>query len=528
MSFIYTRATKVVAWIGMKKYPKTTGLFRSMSLEWKVGQARHLAATLVGEGTTRYSPQPTQSTILRIAESDYWTRLWVVQEVCLPRLLFLVYGSEIWTYDNFLQWAPTPADGRIQSPQTAGVFGAMMRLFETREKRHTETMRLEILVEIFASSKCLELRDRVFGLLGCANDIRPYLEHKADAKAPSGDSKTPNDSFSEPRGVIGSLRVDYSSSFCQIWVDVVKFIFLQARSIEGRIHGGNSNFTGKKAAGDQTKVILNEERSISIIKTAGLVQIALDQKVEEEISRSNCVIIEQDPTRIRAVGYIAGTVVRLGPGYSSLVASSRAQQDWVSCWPDYYEKAGDMETLRRIGEGYTAKLLECEQSDVDRVRNIRNTQAIAWPVTWGRDVLQHPNFGHATQGKDIWADTPSRDREPRMCLGTGYVMGLVPPATKPGDIVVRFWGCDAAIVVRPTKTLLTDKETPSLFSLVGRANIADVYDRTATPGRDLRAEQCMLSTAAPGFPEGLPDYFGAVYVNLDLQTLQMITTYITT
>lgn len=148
MSFIYVRATKVVAWIGMKKYSKTAGQFRSMSLEWKAGQTRHLAAT-VGERTTRYSPRPTQSTILRVAESDYWTRLWVVQEVCLPRLLVLAYGSEMWTYDNFLQWAPTPADGQTQSPPTASVFGAMMRLFDTREKRHTETMRLETLVERF-------------------------------------------------------------------------------------------------------------------------------------------------------------------------------------------------------------------------------------------------------------------------------------------------------------------------------------------------------------------------------------------
>ncbi|KAI0455401.1 heterokaryon incompatibility protein-domain-containing protein [Xylaria acuta] len=527
MSFIYTRATRVVAWVGMKKYTKTTGLFRSMSLEWKAGQARYLAATLVGEGTTRYSPKPTQSTIARIAESGYWTRLWIVQEVCLPRLLVLVYGSEMWTYDNFLRWATPPADGLIQCPSTASVFGAMMRLFETREKRHTEMMRLETLIERFASSKCLELRDRVFGLLGCANDIRPYPEYKANIKAPSGHSTTVNQSFSESRGVIGSLRVDYSSSFYQIWANVVKFAFLQAKSIEGRIHPGDSNITGKEEAGGQIELVLNEERAISIIRTAGIVQTALDQKVEEEIAGSNCIAIEPDLTVIRAVGYIAGKVVGLGPKYSSLIGSSRAQQDWVSCWPDYYKRAEDMEILRRIGEDYTAKLLDCKQSDIDRVRNIRNTEVIAWPATWGGNVLEHPSYA-MLNGKEICADMPSRDQEPRMCLGTGYVMGLVPPATKPGDIIVRFWDCDAAIVVRPTKMLPTDKETPSLFSLVGRASIADVYDRTGTPGCDLRAEQYMLSTAAPGFTEDLPDHLGAVYVNLNLQTLQMITAYITT
>ncbi|KAI1296229.1 hypothetical protein F5Y03DRAFT_370818 [Xylaria venustula] len=107
-------------------------------------------------------------------------------------------------------------------------------------------------------------------------------------------------------------------------------------------------------------------------------------------------------------------------------------------------------------------------------------------------------------------------------------MGLVPLAAKPGDIIVCCWDCDAAIVMRPTKTLSADPGVSQLYNLIGRANVADVYDRSSTQGYDLRAEQCMLGSTAPGFIEDASGYFGAVYVNFDLHTLQMITAYITT
>ncbi|RFU34224.1 hypothetical protein B7463_g2189, partial [Scytalidium lignicola] len=123
-----------------------------------------------------------------------------------------------------------------------------------------------------------------------------------------------------------------------------------------------------------------EERSISIVRTAGIVQEALGQKIEEEFASLGNTANEQDPSVIKAVGYIAGEIVRLGPGYNSLVGSSRALQDWTSCWVDYYENAEDLEILRRIDEKYTAKILHREKlDDVDRIQDIQNVHVSAWP-----------------------------------------------------------------------------------------------------------------------------------------------------
>jgi hypothetical protein len=184
-------------------------------------------------------------------------------------------------------------------------------------------------------------------------------------------------------------------------------------------------------------------------------------------------------------------------------------------------------THSRTGpEEYAAKILDYEQRGLDRIRDIRNPHVTAWLVTRNDHQPRISDLSYAAEYETIWADIQVDKREPRICLGTGYVMGLVPPAAKLGDVVVRFWNCDAAIVMRPIKTSMTDKATPS-FMLVGRADIAEVFDRKATPGHDPRAEQCMSGAAAPGFRE-VSQYSGPVYVDLNLRTLQIITAYIAT
>ncbi|KAI1357976.1 heterokaryon incompatibility protein-domain-containing protein [Xylaria arbuscula] len=506
MSFIYTRATMVISWLGVKKYSRATGIFRTMSFESRLGQAQHLATALANDNTMRCSPRPTRSTIIRIAESAYWSRLWVVQEVCLPRLLFFVYGAEIWACDDFRQWVPVIPNG----------FRAMLQLLETREKRHTDMMRLETLVERFTSSKCLELRDRVFGLIGCANDIHPFTAHKSYPN-PSNCGVAP---LPESHGAIGSLCVDYSLSFCQIWANLIKLIF-QARSIGGRFKAKHELSQGR------TGLLMNEERAISIVRTACMIQNALGQRLEEEIVSRNHTI--DDPTIIRAVGYIAGRVLRLGPECGALIGSSQAQQEWASSWPELYQKADDLEMLRRMSEDFTADLLSCKQSDIDRVRRTCSAPVTAEPVTLSEDTLGRIRESQSSiLDEEISANIPAENREPRICLGTGYVMGLVPSAAETGDIIVRFWDCDAAVVMRPLKTIHTDTEKAVSWNLIGRAKVADVCNRRSTPGYDVRAEQCLRGIAEPGLSEKLPGYFGAVYVNFDLPTLQIVTACTTT
>lgn len=163
ISAIYTRAIKVIGWLGAKQYAVGTvgaGLFRTMSHEWKAGKTQYLASAVTSQPQSkiRTSSKPGQATLVRIAQSNYWSRLWVVQEVCLPRHLLLAYGSDLWTYEELHQWGSTPSRDQDEKTSTslsntdANSFRPMQRLFDTRAKRHTDMMRLEVLIERFANS----------------------------------------------------------------------------------------------------------------------------------------------------------------------------------------------------------------------------------------------------------------------------------------------------------------------------------------------------------------------------------------
>ncbi|KAK4200060.1 heterokaryon incompatibility protein-domain-containing protein [Triangularia verruculosa] len=559
MSFIYTRASHVVVWLGTKNHTMNhpaaasspgPAVYRSMSLEWKAGQTQHLAACLVPQTTTPYpgrsqpartkircSPKPPQGTLMRLAESTYWTRLWVVQEVCLPRSLLVVYGSDIWAYEEFQQWVqvgqsgsvaggpqrlPQPPPRHTESEPVANILAPMRRLLETREQRHTSMMTLESLVERFGGNECSELRDRIYGLLGCANDTPTTSEDHVEQRLSrlSITQSSQRAVSPRPRGLAGLLKVDYNRSFYDLWRSVVGFVFHHTKSTSGK--------TG-------VEYLSGEERRITIARTAGIIQRALGQKLDDELSPLERP--QRDPESIKAVGYIAGEIVQLGPAYDELVGSFRARQDWTACWDEFYD-SHQVSTLRRIDEEYMARIYGYDEDNLDRVRNIPDPFVIGSLVPVERRTAEeHESFY-------VNRDEEERhiDKDPRICLGTEYFIGLVPPAARVGDVIVRFWNCNAAVVMRQLSTNTPDLTSGPVFMLVGRADIAnpaDISGKTtdkiaASPEYDAHFERCaaMVGTGVgdassirpAGYGEGCSqEKLGAIYVDMGLRTLQLIT-----
>lgn len=78
--------------------------------------------------------------------------------------------------------------------------------------------------------------------------------------------------------------------------------------------------------------------------------------------------------------------------------------------------------------------------------------------------------------------------------------------------------------MRPIKTSEAEN-TP--YVLVGRADVAEVVNRTTAPGYDQYPERCMSGLRASRSKE-VSQSPGAVYVALTLRTLQLITASINT
>jgi hypothetical protein len=233
---------------------------------------------------------------------------------------------------------------------------------------------------------------------------------------------------------------------------------------------------------------------------------------------------EQEHPVIAAVGYIAGYIVHLGPDYKSLVGSSSAVLDWNDCWVDHYQTEADLQRLRSVNEEYTARMLDYEQADLGRIRNIYNCHVSAQLLNSPGVTSDIPRPHPVKECENLQASMDGENQALRICLGTGYTLGLVPSAAKVGDVIVKFSKCSVTIVLRP----LESATAKTRFMLVGRADIATSFDSPGGAATKSKPDSELWTVNdLPGSVIGSQPV-GSLRIDLDLRTLQKITAHITT
>jgi hypothetical protein len=547
MAFIFTRAAAVVGWLGVPEPVHEKYDPEALERKWRDGLARETAARFAEAGTAGgavvvrgvsssssgaaaeelfgfalplISPDSEKThpvwhrvsagdTVPRVQLNRYWTRLWVVQEVCLPRNLVFVFGGEIWPESavrHMLQQAEY-VPGRVVGGKKLDI----QRLLQARQERFTDSMRLEALVERFMDQGCAEVRDRVFGLVGLANDVdtiglvvpdpKQLPDRTSQQKALDRDRQS--EPVREKRGR-ALMEIDYNRPLYKIWMDVVSYMYFRAKPM---LDFGNR--------ADE----LEDERRARLVRFAGVVQTAFEGRVDKEVQmlrleESN----EWGKMKLRAKGYIAGTILHLGPAYSDYISSYREQQLWLGSWDKHYagEDTTNLRNLREMEETYSAKIIDYTETDIARICTISGTDTIAWSAL--EDPPRNPN------GDPI--PTATRDNDPVRFLGTNCCLGLAPPEARCGDHIIRFWNCDAAIVMRP-ETHFTKNGPREYYELVGRIDIAEPYERriygVGESQADNRAKDLMRIPAnwkQGTVPAGAKTR--AVYVDMEFETLQQI------
>ncbi|KAI1768964.1 heterokaryon incompatibility protein-domain-containing protein [Hypoxylon sp. FL1150] len=507
----HPRAFMVVAWLGVGDFQGSVDPFRYMRREWISGQTQYLAAYVGGSEKACFSPKPVEPTTTRIATSSYWTRLWIVQEVCLSHQLAIAVGPKIWTCEDFRGWAPVKT--AMVKPSRPGDHWdpeSLSRLFTTRASRHSEEMSLINLVRNFSTATSSDVRDKIYGLLGLANDVTPYSGANGDVD-PIDQYIKLLDPYNElaPKlpGGKGMLKVDYSQPVYEVWAEVMKYVYFRAKRVGGE-HSGHVLDTSDTAYRQE---LIEHERHLHIVRASGIVQVALEQKIEEERTKSSGFETMHQNPFIRALGYVCGEVLKIGPEYTAIISSSRSEQEWVSSFEDDRIAPWALTQLRFMHDKYFTKIIEYGDKELSRIRKIASSKVIGWGF---KEKRPH----HHSKLEDIKGDghdgMQSDSTGQMMCLFTNNKIGLVPSITKPGDVLVRFADCDAAMVMRPR----TEGKQTSLI-LIGRV---DIYG-DAPECKELYSRSGNLSQTYAGGRSSM----GAIYVDFDFNTLQLITASIT-
>jgi hypothetical protein len=112
---------------------------------------------------------------------QYWTRMWVVQEVLLAKEIQIICGDQLLPWGHLYSWYQT-----IRSVKVGGsvhicelslelVHSPSAVLLDQRacyRKSPGPEYSLDQLIEIYHLQKCSNPRDKVFGLLGLVNSTR--------------------------------------------------------------------------------------------------------------------------------------------------------------------------------------------------------------------------------------------------------------------------------------------------------------------------------------------------------------------
>ncbi|KAI0096609.1 heterokaryon incompatibility protein-domain-containing protein [Nemania sp. FL0031] len=503
MALIYSRATAVVTWLGLDKsgiigsdqtLEGLAGFNAGMSMQriYNQGNSKELALWLIEHMALKSSILRRNILEARDAEKDaiermtaanqlsdkwvvktsYWQRVWVVQEVCLAQKVFFVYGPTVFAEEQRMR--------DVHDKKKIKVASGMPNMLEARRLRFSNSMRLENLIEKFAIQMCTDPRDKIYGLVGLANDVDPVLS-LGDSGVTLQDDGSNNVDF----------IIDYRRSFYDIWCDTIQYLFkCPYYFLPAHINQDESELRR-----------LRHERLTNLVRFSCLVQNTLQDEVERELAQ----LITFSPTHeantklqgpelfprhlVPARGYVAGKIVDLGPSYADFVGSSSHQPVWRAKCRKHYRKEVDLEQLRQTEARYAAQILNYSKADVARIALIDEDSFVAFTsekdgpldnittslIRADREVIMD-NIAAKRLSKDV--PVPQWDGEVCRFLATDLCMGLAPPGTAVGDWVIRFWDCDAAIVVRPEEAL----DPKSSCALIGRADVADIRDRKGRLG----------------------------------------------
>jgi hypothetical protein len=429
MDYIYTRASCVLVWLGT---------------------CHQLEGQGVDERQLRTCPSGSEyrSFLEFLVAHKYWTRLWVIQEVALSMNLKVCVGILSFDWRDFMN---------IISSELWRSHGTIEQLDSKRKGRHTQSNRLEVLMEDFQNAQCTEPRDKVYGFLGMAHDCQD-----------------------------GIIEADYTKPLFDLYADVIAF-FCRRRKFQN----GSSN---------------DLDRAMRVVRFSQLVQKLLGGATYTIAKPMNAASSQAALTRtsqiIQARAAITGEILDIGPTYQDMLSYSSANKRWRLSFEKWYSLPSHIQTLREVSEAYSLVLLDMTDQELAKIRFIHPgelyTKGILAQSTWDGDEGTWDHQEPDNQiGRDM-DDIPSSAilpgltlaRKPHMFLGSNYLMGLAPAEAAPGDKICQFWKSNVGGLLRKER----DNE---IHRLIGRLDLSwgyleDLKPMYREPDEMTRGEQSVI------------------------------------
>lgn len=279
MNHIYDRASSVVVWLGdgYSKYQDTLG---STDLQQKAGAFVPDPSTgdiETSEYVERVSGATQEAMMANsLARDEYWTRLWIIQELGKAKYLRVCFGGWEWSWQNFIHFLTMHNLGQ-EGP---------LRLNRQLRQAPNGSHFLCRLLKDHRHSVCKNSKDKIYGLVGLAADA------------------------------IG-FPIDYSKSLIEIWVDTLEFVNRRGLLPESD-YIPFGRLVKSLLMGDNTKPLDQVQRLLHQLDESPMSLI-----VQGENQNSDARVFQFQSS-------ILGCVYNLGPSVQDIVGNLQSVNEWRS------------------------------------------------------------------------------------------------------------------------------------------------------------------------------------------------------
>lgn len=431
MRNIYQRASTVLTWLG-KKYERYDAMLPKLGdiADAKARSGEHLEAASKPPAdckdmkpTVKEGEFDSMALAKELYEDEYWSRVWIVQEIGLAKQLKVCLGhcSTSWTHlIKFMTFHDLVKKGPA-------------KLNKQRQTERDGGCELLELIGHFKHAKCKDRRDKIYGLVGLARDA--------------------------PR-----FPIDYKKSLFDIWRDVMEFAKLR-----GMLGDKDTISVGRLVKftlmGDEGQPLENLLRPFSPMEEATTI---IDKPKSEKV--------------FRIPGRIIGCVQCVGPGLDDIVENPLNQEAWEYNVHTNYRH--DASRAYREGNGFIRSITEPEGPDLSR-SCFSYTSIVRWTTSTSSDddsniarvVLRQIRGFQSLLTKNDFSDvvtkTETRSKNAQLYQlhgfdpDTNWRFGIASDQVRLGDLICWVESTSIALIIR----LVEDE--PLTFQAVGTAVVAE-------------------------------------------------------
>lgn len=232
MGNIYDKAVTTIVWLGLpsddRRQARALDVIREMAatvtkhpMNIAMFRDKHLSEACASRWTN----------LLELCRGAYWTRTWIIQEFVQASRIEVLCGTASLEWVHFEDMvrairsisSATATTETTNSSQPGVKLPVLVTQFmqtlpvrlTVRRIFHTSST-LEELISEFYDSKCAERRDKIYGILGIADDC-----------STTGGGKAAVENGSE---IVRGPKPDYSKHILEVYFEVVEYLWSMART----------------------------------------------------------------------------------------------------------------------------------------------------------------------------------------------------------------------------------------------------------------------------------------------------------